>query len=244
LTEIRGYQRAALQDVLANPWRIDNLESSDPFKSLWTIYHMEPVTAVDGEIWYTKYTIRPCCDDATTRIRDELMTKEVRDLWKIFHGTREELGVLRGIRYEAYAHKKILSEGLKGTAEGLTLKGSKTTKAISIPVSSQITLPNNDLDQGLKTAVAKARALPSGGYLLPHLQNFPVVDSFFVSPNANNSVQQLLMKAGRSHPLSIDSANAIASITGSTDLYFIVPDELTVTKKLQGPSNCINTVWS
>lgn len=239
LNEIRDNQKAALQDILVNPQRIDYLESSDPFKSLWTIYHMEPISTGDSDIDYMTYTIRPCCEKAATRIRDELMKKSVRELWSTFEGTREELGVLRGIRYEAYAHKKILSEGLEGTAIGLTSNGlSKATpKAIRISVSSKIDLPNNDLDQGLRTVVARARALTSGVYLLPHLPNYPVVDSFFVPPNANDSVLQLQMKAGRSRPLSTDKAIAIASVTGSTDLYFIVPDEITITKKLPGPAD-------
>lgn len=34
LNETRGYQRSALMDVVANPNRVDDLESSEPFKSL------------------------------------------------------------------------------------------------------------------------------------------------------------------------------------------------------------------
>lgn len=55
LDEIRDYQKAAQEDILGNPKRIDNLESSDPFKSLWTIYHTEPITTADGATNYTRY---------------------------------------------------------------------------------------------------------------------------------------------------------------------------------------------
>ena len=137
LNDIRGDQRLALNDVAANPQRIDDLESSDPFKSLWTIYHMEPVLLEDGTTNYRKYTIQPCCQDAASRIRNRLLAKGVQELWNVFISTREELGTLRGIRYEAYAHKKLLVDCFTGNARCLTLAGLSTSafKAISIPAS-------------------------------------------------------------------------------------------------------------
>lgn len=163
------------------------------------------------------------------------MQKRVRDLWNTFTSTREELGTLRGIRYEAYAHKKILVDGLAGIAMGLTQKGGSMAalKTITIPAGfTTINLPNNRVYPDLQTAVNNARTL-QGGYLLPHLPNFPVVDSIFV-PSGNGEAKQLQMKAGRNRPLATDKAASIASATGSTDLYFIVPDEFTMTKELQG----------
>lgn len=239
LDDIRGYQTVALHDVITNPTRVDNLEMVDPFKSLWTLYHMEPITQADGAINYKRYTIRPCCNDAGARIRDELMKKSVQDLWDTFTSTRQELGALRIIRYEAYAHKKILSAGLTGTATGLKKKGlsSVVPKAISIPAgSTKIDLPNNNVGQDLQNAVAHARTLNQGVYLLPHLSNYPVVDSVFV-PSAAGTAIQLQMKAGRSRSLSTENAKAVASATGSEDLYFIVPDEVTMHKRLEGANN-------
>jgi RHS (Retrotransposon Hot Spot) family protein len=241
LSEVRDQQIAALTDVIKNPNRIDDMENSAPFKSLWTIYHMEPRTCDDdGSVDYSGYTIQPCCQNMETRIRDNLMKKEVRDLWTIFTATREGLGTLRGIRYEAYAHKKILMEGLAVSATGLTQTGlsSQPPKTISIPAGSQqIKLPNNNLREDLINAVGKAMDHPKGGYLLPHLPNFPVVDSIYVAKGnvvAPGTATQLQMKAGRSRPLASDKAARIAEATGSTDLYFIVPDEMFMPKRLSG----------
>ena len=235
LEEIRAYQRSALTDIITNPNRIDDLESSDPFKSLWTIYHMEPVSLENGSTDYMKYTIQPCCQDAAIRIRDHLMQKGVQDLWNIFINTREELGILRGIRYEAYAHKKLLIHGLVGRATGLTQTGlSKSApKEINIPAAStRINLPNNNVGPDLVRAVQRART-GQGGYLLPHLPNFPIVDAIFV-PRGNGAAKQLQMKTGRSRPLATDKAASVSAATGSTDIYFIVPDGVTMTKKLPG----------
>lgn len=102
---------------------------------------------------------------------------------------------------------------------------------MTIPASlPTIILPDNNLNEHLRSAANNARDLPSGGYLLPHLSNFPVVDSIFVSQASEMLLQ---MKAGRSKPLSEDSASAIQSVVGG-NLVFIVPDEVTMTKKLPG----------
>ena len=42
--------------------------------------------------------------------------------------------------------------------------------------------------------------------------------------------------AGKSRPLSAEKAAAISHATGSSTLYFVVPDNLTITKKLAGSS--------
>jgi hypothetical protein len=235
LDEVRSQQRSALVDMINNPNRIDDMENSDPFKSLLTLYHMEPMIYDDNTVDYHKYTIQPCCQKASTKIRDQLMKKSVKDLWNTYMSTREELGTLRGIRYEAYAHKKILIDGLAGSATKLTQNGTAVTtpKTISIPAGSElVNLPNNQIGQLLKTIVQKART-GQGGYLLPQLPNFPVVDSIFV-PRGDDAAILLQIKCGRSRSLATDKAESIFAATGSTDIYFIAPDDVTVTRKLQG----------
>ena len=240
LNKYRDHQLAALEDVVANPKRIDNMVSSDIFKSLWTIYHMEPVIDANNNVDYGKYTIGPCCSNAAIRIRDHLMKKEVRELWEIFLSTRRELGALRGIRYEAYAHKKILTEGFVARVPLLTQGGlsNVTFRNISIPAgSTQIDLPNNNVGQELSNAVSSSMAEQKGGYLLPHLPDFPVLDSIFVSHGtiaAPGPIFQLQMKAGRSRPLATERAASIEAATGCKELCFIVPDNTTITRRLQG----------
>lgn len=238
LEPVRTAQRTALGDIVVNPRRVDSGDVAVAFKGLWTLYHMQPITRENGTANYFKFTIGPCCDDVRTRIRDELMKKSVSDLWTIFTDTKEELGALRGIRFEAYAHKKILVEGLQHSATGLTQSGlsSAAQKVVNIPaLPTKITLPNNDVDQALQVAIAIARAATTSSYLLPHLSNFPVVDSIFI-PDEHGEAVQLQMKAGKSRPLSTDKADAIATATGSNCLIFVVPDLVTMTKKLPGAS--------
>jgi hypothetical protein len=179
---------------------------------------MNPVTREDGTINYGKYTIRPCCEDARVRIRDKLMEKSVSDLWTVFSETDDSLGALKGIRFEAYAHKKILVEGLTHLATRLTQNGLSTAPPIQVTLpalSTKVDLVNNDVGQALQTAVAHARASMTGGYLLPHFSNFSVVDSIFI-PSGDGEATQLQMKAGKSRPLSADKAAAIVTATGAT----------------------------
>mmetsp|Transcript_17972 Transcript_17972/g.48867 ORF Transcript_17972/g.48867 Transcript_17972/m.48867 type:complete len:360 (+) Transcript_17972:392-1471(+) len=239
LKETEYSQVTALNDVTANPRRIDDMETSDPFKHLWTIFHMLPITRSDGTIDFTNYSIIPCSDDFGARIRDKLMDKAINDLWVLFRDTRDELGALRSIRYEAYAHKKILQDGLNGFAQGLTQTGLSRSapKTIAIPACARrIRLPTNDVQAQLAVAIQRGRISMNGGYLLPHLSNFPVVDSIFI-PNTQGAGRLLQMKAGRSRPLAAGYAESISVLAGSTDLFFIVPDEFTMTKKLHGLSS-------
>ena len=230
--EVEKKQTKALNITAEKPLVIDAGEVASQFKSLWSLYHLQPSTAEAGGVDYYDYTIELCCDDARIRIRDLLMEKDVQDLWIIYERTNERHGTLRGIRYEAYAHKKILLAGLHGNASSLTQNGiGKGTIKVSIPaLLPTITLPDNDLGERLQNAVNHAIGLPIGGYLLPHCSNFPVIDSMFVSSASKIPLQ---MKAGRSKPLSEASATAICSVIGGK-LVFIVPDEFTMTSKLQG----------
>lgn len=236
LQSAREEQDQALLDAIAHPRRIDNGHPAKSFKSLWKLYHMHPIIREDGRTDYSEYTIRTCCEDARVRLREKLMEKSVSDLWAAYSDTDERLGALKGIRFEAYAHKKILVEGLNCYASGLTQKGlsSAGPAAVFVPANStKVDLVNNDVDQALKDAVSNARQGASGSYLLPHFANFPVVDSIFVPHGQGNAIQ-LQMKAGKSRPLSAPYAAAITAATGSSNLYFVVPDEVTITKKLEG----------
>lgn len=235
----RDDQRQALHDVVAHPRRIDSGEPAHAFKSLWTLYQMNPVIDEDsGTIDYGDYTIHPCCEDARARIRDKLMEKSVSDLWTVFFETDDRLGALKGIRFEAYTHKKILVEGLACSATRLTQNGVSTALAVPVAIpalSTKVDLLNNDVGQGLQTAVAHARAgtHTTGYYLLPHFSNFPVVDSIFI-PSGGGEAVQLQMKAGKSKALSADKAAAIVTATSNNRLFFILPNMVTMTKNLAG----------
>ena len=228
--EVEEKQSKALNIIAENPLLIDAGELASQFKSLWSLYHLQPCITAAGGIDYYDYTIEPCCDDARIRIRDMLMKKDVQDLWNMFEGTNERHGTLRGIRYEAYAHKKILAAGLHGNASSLTEDGiGKSSIQVSIPASlPRVYLPSNDLGAPFKNAVHGARQLPTGGYLLPESPNFPVIDSLFASADATFSLQ---MKAGRSKPLSGKPANSIYATAGGC-LVFVVPDESIIRRKL------------
>ena len=91
------------------------------------MYHLQPalprdvplfdnVPPIENDSEFYDYTIEPCCSDARVRIRDRLMEKEVNALWRLFQHTEERNVSLRGVRYEAYAHKKTLVEGINGIA--------------------------------------------------------------------------------------------------------------------------------
>ena len=236
LQTARKEQNQALLDAVSHPRRIDNGSPEPSYQSLWKLYHIHPVIKDDGTTDYGDYTIQTCCEDAHARLRDKLMEKSVKDLWTAYSETDEGLGALKGIRFEAYAHKKILAEGLNCLALGLTKNGLSSAWPLPVSVPPNLTkvdLVNNDVGKGLQDAVALARKSTTGRYLLPHFANFPVVDSIFVPHGQDNAVQ-LQMIAGKSQPLPVPNAAAITAATGSSDLYIVVPDEVTITKKLAG----------
>jgi hypothetical protein len=239
IVEFRETQTEALDDVVENPRRIDGGEVASGYKHLWSLYHLQPASPADGMPISYGYTIELCCNDVRFRIRDLLMKSTVQDLWSVYAGTRERHGTLRGIRYEAYAHKKILVEGINGTAISLTSTGEGvSTKKVSIPPRlNAIGLPSNDLGAPFKNAVRQARKCRAGGYLLPESSNFPVIDSLFTSVKVTYSLQ---MKAGRSKLLSGMPAASIHATAGGC-LVFLVPDGSILGKKLayvegDGPS--------
>ena len=93
-----------------------------------------------------------------------------------------------------------------------------------------VELRDNDTEK-LQTQVADA-ATRGGGYLLPRLPNYPVLDSAFVKPDSSAIILQ--MKAGRSKPLA--SSNHVSTVHAALGNVFIVvvPGEHIVTKRLPG----------
>jgi len=123
-------QSAALNDMAQNPLRIDAGEVAAKFEKLWSFYHLQLVTE-NGFTNYSKYTIELFSPDVRARIRDKLINKDVSELWILYDSTLERHGTLRGIRYETYTHKKILTHGVNLTSTSLTVNGVGTaTKQI------------------------------------------------------------------------------------------------------------------
>ena len=84
-----------------SPSEIDDGQVSSEHKKLWSIYHLTPgEDAATGNVDYLSYTIELCCVDVRARLRDQLMTKSIRDLWLLYRDTEERMGTLRGIRYD------------------------------------------------------------------------------------------------------------------------------------------------
>jgi len=160
------------------------------------------------------------------------MEKSVQELWQLFDRTDERQGTLRGIRFEAYAHKKIAIDGINLTAKKLNASGISQSTEISVVIPSAlrvVELPDNDTRK-LQNQVTQA-ATSGGAYLLPRLPNYPVLDSAFVKQDSSATILQ--MKAGRSKPLS---SNHVANVHAALGNVFIVvvPDENIVNKKLPG----------
>lgn len=229
--EVEQRQLRALNEAVEHPLQIDGGEVASEFKHLWSLYHIQPVSTA-GVTDYHRYTIEICCDDARTKLRIKLMEKNVMELWRLYRDTVEQHGGLRGLRYEAFAHKKILSEGLNGRATSLTQRGTGTgSLPVNIPASLQkIVLPDNDVGPRFRAAINQATQSTDGLYVLPQRSNFPVVDSIFASSTNTTPLQ---MKAGRSKPLSDTYATTIFNVLGDV-LVFVVPDEVVLPMKLRG----------
>ena len=218
-------QNFALNDLVENPSRIDSGSVASSFKSLWSLYHLVP------DERFTSYQIELCCDNGRRLLRQRLLTMDVRKLWNLYYNTDQRLGTLRGIRFEAYAHKKILVDGIDLIAKKLNQSGISKSSEIQVlipPWSREFTLHDNDVNnlQAQRTLVHQN----GGGYMLPYLPNYPVIDSAFVSPS--NSCVLLQMKAGRSKTLS-DKAIAVVGALGNT-FVVVTPEENIVTKQLSG----------
>lgn len=226
-------QAVALNDIVANPLRIDLKEVPTEFKELWSLYHLEPVLE-NGVIKWDKCTVELCCHDAKARVRDKLLERTVQQCWKTYTSTDPIHGTLRGIRYEAYAHKKIMTAGLSGTALSLTKNGiGCSTVTVDIPAGlDHVIVPSNTIDKRLSEIITDTKE----GYLLPERTNFPVVDSMAVGGKVGKKagVVNLQMKAGRSDDLSKSCAKSIMEATKQDALIFIAPNENIMLKALKG----------
>ena len=225
IESVRMKQTAAIELLLTKPKIIDQGEVAAEYKGLWTLFYLQPVDNYEG------FIIEMVCDDIRIRIRDTLMKKEVTELWELYINTDGSQGPLKGIRYEAYAHKKIEADGVDLNATSLTTEGLGKKK-IKIPRKKfrKIFLEDNDRGDKFKEKIIKAR--DGGAYVLPSTCNFPVVDSFYVPNGKKSTIVSLQMKAGRSKPLSATPANEIYEIVKG-NLVFVVPNATTITKQLQ-----------
>jgi hypothetical protein len=224
-------QAVALKDLLNDATRIDAGSVASQFKSLWSLYHLDP------DSYYTSYTIEVCSERGRKLFVDRLLEKEVGDLWNLFYKTEEKQAPLRGIRFEAYAHKKISTQGIDGTAHLLTKEAisATTTKRVVVPAGSiLVDMPDNNLDSlSQRCAAAVDKSFPQGTYFLPSLPNFPVIDSAYVGPEG---VIMFQMKTGRSKPLS-QMADSVCRALGNF-FVVVVPADNVITKKLPGgPEN-------
>lgn len=224
-------QNFALNDLAENPRRIDSGIVASQYKSLWGLYHLFP------EDNFTTYQIGLCCENALKLLRERLQEMDVGKLWNLFKWTPENLGTLRRIRYEAYAHKKLLVQGITGTARKLTQTGVSPSVSMEItmpPGATKHRLENNNVG---KLATKRGEVYHSGGgYMLPDLPNYPVIDSAFVSDK--NVCYMFQMKAGKSKHFSEKAETIIAAL--GTAFVLITPDGQTVQKKLAGSPNEMN----
>jgi hypothetical protein len=196
LATIEDRQTFALNDLIENPRRIDTATVATDLKGLWSIYHLVP----NGLC--TLYTIEFYTSNGGKLLLDRLLQKEVRYLWIMFYTMEEMNGPLRSMKFEAYAHKKILTDGIDGTAHLWTKNGisSSTRKGIAIPAGSNLVdVPDNNLNSLSRYALAIGINSPL--YLLPSLTNVPVIDSgctedaYFVSEEKWS--EQTLVREGR-----------------------------------------------
>ena len=236
LKQVKQKQEKSLRQAVDQPQVIDGGEVDAAFKHLWSLYFLQPLRNSDGTVDYYHYSIELCSEDARMRLRDRLMEKEVKSLWALYDNTLDQNDTLKGIRFEAYAHKKILAEGVTGIAQSLTTTGTESaTRQFTIPalLPKIVLKDNNNFGQPLTDDILEARKNPSGGYLLPHLSDFPVLDSVFTFTTGTVPLQ---MTAGRSKALSA-TAETLFHGLGCFELFFVVPDDRTMSRKLVGGPN-------
>jgi hypothetical protein len=232
-------QKAAIEHIaISSSNLIDTGQLPSQFKSLWSVYHLQPrkIAETNDDSKFTvdhmKFTIEPCSEDCRIRIRSILLKKSVEELWRAFERTEKDQGTIRGIRYEAYVHKKIMTEGLHGQAKGLILDGFSEQVPIHVDIPSslpKIQLPTNDLGASFEQNIQAAKD-KGGAYLLSFTSNFPVIDSIFVSKERSVLLQ---VKVGGIKPLKPQSADTIFSATGGI-FVFVVPDEFVIRKAVNG----------
>jgi hypothetical protein len=231
LQDISYLQMSALNDLAEKPQRIDFGTVASSCKSLWALYHLVP------DKLFTSHSIEPSCENGLKLLRKRLLQMDVQKLWNLYYytdDTCERLGTLRRIRFEAYAHKKILVHGIALTA--MKLNANSVSKSTSIDVripagSTTFTLRDSNVDN-LATYRAQVHQM-GGGYMLPDLSNYPVLDSAFVS-NANDCFILQMKAGGKSKPLSDDKAAATVCSALGQVFVVVTPVEHNVTKKLAG----------
>lgn len=227
-------QDGAIADALDKPRRIDAGTVPSQFKHLWALYHLVPTSTYDA------YTIEVCGDGPLATLKQRLLDFEVRELWDLYAQTSSRLITLRGIRYEAYAHKRILIHGVQGTARKLGIAGllSENVDGNLLPLAipahcNRLYLQDNDVTQKLAAAIKGVSS--NGAYLIPRLPNFPVLDSIYVPASSSSSlIVGFRMKAGNSKALSDGKVQAIVS-NASQHMVVVVPNEHILTKRLPGP---------
>ena len=226
LDTIAEQQALALNDLAVNPGRIDPGIVSSKFQSLWSLYHLIP------DSYYTSYTIEPCCDHAWKLLRRALLRLSVGELWHLYKHTADRHATLKGIRYEAYVHKKITSQGMDLVAQKLTDNTVSSTMLFRVTIPRNVTtlrLPDHDTQ---KLAMHKMSAIRSRActYLIPDLLNYPVIDSAFVSVSASFALQ-IWIAGTRSKLCSAHHWNTVqASLENA--LVVVVPNDTVIRKRL------------
>ena len=227
LNAIHDHQAFALNDLVVNPRRIDAGSVENEYKSLWSLYHLVPDES------HTKYTIELCCRNAYMKLRSHLLKRDVQWLWNVFSSTAEKHGTLREIRFEAYARKKIIVEGVDLPARRLLLTEVSASETVQVSIPGKPTvyeMRDNNIGSTLLSQHAAIVHTGGGGYLIPDLPKVPVIDSAYVAASGKSIMLQ--MKAGRGKPLSPKSGE-IAKIFGDT-FVFVVPNEDAILKALPG----------
>ena len=107
VARIEERQTFALNDLVRNPSRIDPGNVASDYKSLWSLYHLKK-----PDQYHANYSIELCSKSGRQLLLKRLIRMDVDELWDLHDRTNERFGTLRGIRFEAYAHKKIMADGL------------------------------------------------------------------------------------------------------------------------------------
>ena len=153
---------------------------------------------------------------------------DVQRLWSLYEGTDKKWEGFEEYALKLMLIRKCFFTGLTRKLNHDAISSSITKRVIIPPGAAKYRLRANDVGQ-LATQRAKVHQ-NGGGYILPYLPNYPVIDSPFVS--ATNSFYMLQMKAGRSKPLS-DKVTTVTAGLGNTFIV-VVPNSLVVMKKLAG----------
>ena len=225
---IERNQNAALNDLVENPRRID--AGNVAFNSLWSLYQLVP------EEGYIDYRIELCSANGRKLLLHRLLKMKIQKLWDIFVSTENKYGTLRGIRFEAYAHQKILIDGIDRTACLLTKSGISSNKTKRVEIrrgSTLVELPDKNLDSLSRFATAVDTSFPRGRYLIPSLCNFPMIDSAYVGPPTSPELRIMFqMKAGKTKPLS-KKVDKICNVLGNF-FVVVVPADNVITQELVG----------